>query len=212
MAGRAKILADFTFEEAALAAGERIVCGVDEVGRGPLAGPVVAAAVVLDGTNLPPDLADSKAMSAKRREAAFEAIVACASAISLVSLPAPVIDHLNIRAASLHAMTLAVRGLALQPDLALIDGNALPDGLPCQSEALVKGDARSFSIAAASIVAKVTRDRMMREAHKVWPAFGFNGHKGYPTEIHRKTLMKAGPTPLHRRSFAPVRVALAKNG
>lgn len=197
--------ADFAYELAALKAGRMCVCGVDEVGRGPLAGPVVAAAVVLDANSLPDDLADSKAMSEKRREAAFSQIVETASAISLVSLPAYVIDEINIRAASLKAMTMAVEGLSALVDYALIDGNVIPDHLPCAAEAIIKGDARSLSIAAASIVAKVTRDRMMEQADQAWPHFGFTGHKGYPTQAHRNALQEFGPCPLHRVSFGPVR-------
>lgn len=184
------------------------VCGVDEAGRGPLAGPVVAAAVILDPDRIPAGLRDSKKLSEAAREALFDAIMERAI-VSVAQASVEEIDTLNIRAASLLAMARAVAGLGQKPAHALVDGNALPDALPCSAEALVKGDDRSVSIAAASIIAKVTRDRLMVEMARAHPQFGFERHKGYPTADHRAALMTLGPCPHHRRSFAPVRAALA---
>lgn len=184
------------------------VCGVDEAGRGPLAGPVVAAAVVLDENRLPGGLRDSKKLSETAREGLFAVIMDCAL-VSIAEASVEEIDRMNIRAASLLAMQRAVAGLNPPPVHALIDGNALPDALPCSAEAMVRGDDRSFSIAAASIIAKVTRDRLMVDIARAHPQFGFERHKGYPTAAHREALATHGPCAHHRRSFAPVRAALA---
>ena len=196
---------DLTFERAARARGASRVCGVDEAGRGPLAGPVVAAAVVL-GPAVPQGLNDSKTLSAHARERLFGEILQTAD-VSWASAGAGSVDAVNVRAASLLAMGRAVAGLATPADHALIDGNALPPALPCTAEAIVRGDGRSSSIAAASIVAKVMRDRMMVRAGSLWPAYGFAAHKGYPTAAHREAIALNGPCPLHRLTFAPLRGA-----
>ncbi|MFD0916000.1 ribonuclease HII [Pseudahrensia aquimaris] len=184
-----------------------IVCGCDEAGRGPLAGSVTAAAVVLDVTNIPDGLDDSKKLSEKRREALFHEIMVH-HAVAAICLNAATIDAMNIRAASLKAMEMAVAALPLMVEHSLIDGNAVPDGLKGRATALVKGDSRSLSIAAASIVAKVLRDRQMVHADSLFPQYGFAGHKGYPSAAHRELVAQIGPCPLHRKTFAPVRKAL----
>ncbi len=179
------------------------VCGVDEAGRGPLAGPVAAAAVVLDPANIPEGLNDSKVLSAGRRAALFDQIHARAE-VSLAWASVEEIDRLNIRAASLLAMRRAVEGLGFVPDAALIDGNACPEGLPCRGVTLVKGDAKSLSVAAASIIAKVARDRVMTALAVECPGYGWEVNAGYPTAVHRAALLDLGVTPHHRRSFRPV--------
>ncbi|MGL5735541.1 MAG: ribonuclease HII, partial [Beijerinckiaceae bacterium] len=178
---------DFSHEQAALAAGFGCIAGVDEAGRGPLAGPVVVAAVVLDPQRLPAQARDSKKLSAAQRDAAFEEILATARAVSVVSLPPTVIDQLNILRATLTGMQQAVSALAVPPNFVLVDGRDLPD-LPCGGKALIGGDDRSLSIAAASIVAKVTRDRMMRRLNRAYPVYGFDRHMGYGTAMHRATI------------------------
>jgi len=203
----ARSVPDFT-HEAALGAR---VAGVDEAGRGPLAGPVAAAAVVLDPDKLPLGLNDSKALSAARREALFEQIQACAE-VSLAFASVEEIDRLNIRAASLLAMRRAVEGLARVPDAALIDGNACPEDLPCRGVTLVKGDAKSLSVAAASIIAKVARDRVMTALAAECPGYGWEVNAGYPTAAHRAALLDLGVTPHHRRSFRPVHNILLSTG
>jgi ribonuclease HII len=195
----ARSFPDFT-HEAGLGAR---VAGVDEAGRGPLAGPVAAAAVVLDPGNLPPGLNDSKVLSAARRAALFDQIHACAE-VSLAWASVEEIDRLNIRAASLLAMRRAVEGLRRLPEVALIDGNACPDGLPCRGVTLVKGDALSLSVAAASIIAKVARDRLMADLAAAFPGYGWEVNAGYPTAAHRAALLDLGVSPHHRRSFRPV--------
>lgn len=180
-----------------------LIAGVDEAGRGPLAGPVTAAAVILDRAAIPPGLNDSKALSAAKREALFDPIHATARvAIGWASVEE--IDRLNIREAALLAMRRAVEGLAIRPDVALIDGNACPTGLPCRGVTLVKGDAKSLSIAAASIIAKVARDRVMAALAKAHPGYGWEVNQGYPTAAHLAALQDMGVTPHHRRSFRPV--------
>ena len=179
------------------------IAGVDEAGRGPLAGPVTAAAVVLNPADIPPGLNDSKALSAAKRELLFDLIHAKASvAIGWASVAE--IDALNIREAALLAMRRAVEGLGFVPDVALIDGNACPKGLPCRGVTLVKGDAKSLSIAAASIIAKVARDRLMAGLAKAHPGYGWEVNQGYPTAAHLAALQDMGVTPHHRRSFRPV--------
>ena len=182
---------------------------MDEVGRGPLAGPVVAAAVILDPAAVPDGLDDSKRLTPSRRAQLADVIAREALACAVASLPAPAIDAMNIRAAALAAMARAVRALAVAPDRALVDGRDRPPGLPCRSDAIVGGDARSVSIAAASILAKVARDRMMANAARTWPAYGFERHKGYPVPTHREALEREGPCPLHRLSFGTVRRVVA---
>lgn len=180
------------------------VAGVDEVGRGPLAGPVTAAAVILDPKRLPRGIDDSKALTAKAREAVFARIMETAVAVGLSYASAAEIDATDIRKASLAAMSRAVRALALAPVHVLVDGRDLPE-LPCSALAIVKGDAASLSIAAASIVAKVTRDRLMRHVASHYPGYGFEDNVGYFTRQHRAALASLGPTPFHRMSFSPLR-------
>lgn len=194
----------------AVARGAQRIAGVDEAGRGPLAGPVVVAAVVLGPGRTPVNgLDDSKQLSAERREALYARIVERALAWSVVYVEVDEIDRINIFQATMAGMRRAVEAVAHAAELARIDGNALPRGLPCPAEALIGGDARDRAIMAASILAKVSRDRHMRELHAQWPQYGFDEHKGYGTPAHRAALAAHGPCPQHRRSFAPVRAALA---
>ncbi|MCA0272175.1 MAG: ribonuclease HII [Proteobacteria bacterium] len=194
---------DFSFETAAMARGLALVAGVDEVGRGPLCGPVVAAAVRLDPARILGGLNDSKALTPARRESLFAALQEVADvAIGMASVEE--IDALNILRASHLAMVRAVAGLARTPDHLLIDGNLLPRDLAISAEAVVKGDARSLSIAAASVVAKVTRDRIMVDLAQQHPGYGWERNAGYPTKDHLKALGNLGVTPHHRRSFKPV--------
>ena len=179
------------------------VAGVDEVGRGPLAGPVTAAAVILDPACIPEGLNDSKKLSAKKREALFDLIQDVAQ-VSLGWASVEEIDEINIRNASLLAMVRAVEGLAQVPTHALIDGNVIPKGLTCPATALVKGDGRSVSIAAASIIAKVTRDRLMVALAQQHPGYGWEKNAGYPSKAHIQALQDIGVTPHHRHSFKPV--------
>ena len=179
------------------------VAGVDEVGRGPLAGPVTAAAVILDPACIPEGLNDSKKLSAKKREALFD-IIQDVAQVSLGWASVEEIDEINIRNASLLAMVRAVEGLAQAPTHALIDGNVIPKGLTCPATALVKGDGRSVSIAAASIIAKVTRDRLMVSLAQQHPGYGWENNAGYPSKAHIQALQDIGVTPHHRRSFKPV--------
>jgi ribonuclease HII len=190
-------------ERALLRNGYRCIAGLDEVGRGPLAGPVVAAAVVLDPRNVPAGLADSKALSEARREALFPEILASAE-VGIATISHEEIDSINIRQASLLAMGRALSALPCRPDMALVDGND-PPRLPCPVEAIVKGDATVASIAAASIVAKVVRDRLMKRLGAIFPAYGFGSNAGYSTATHLAALSDQGPCPFHRRSFAPIR-------
>lgn len=187
---------------------ESLVAGVDEVGRGPLCGPVVTAAVILDPARPIQGLNDSKKLSEARREALFDEICEKALAWSVARAEVEEIDRLNILHATLLAMQRAVEGLAVTPRLALIDGNRCP-ALSVPSTAVVQGDARVPAIAAASILAKVSRDREMCALDLVYPGYGFAAHKGYGTAVHLEALRRLGPTPLHRRSFAPVRDCLA---
>jgi ribonuclease HII len=185
--------------------GHGTVAGLDEVGRGPLAGPVVAAAVVLDLKRVPQGLADSKALSAARREELFVEILASCE-VGIASVSPTEIDAINIRQATLRAMCRALAALPCIPDVALVDGNDAPD-LPCPVETIIKGDANIPSIAAASIVAKVVRDRMMYRLHEHFPVYGFATNVGYSTGLHLSALKADGPCLYHRRSFAPVRLA-----
>lgn len=179
------------------------ICGVDEAGRGPWAGPVVAAAVVLDRDRVPAGLDDSKRLSARRRGALFDAIRAAARVGVGVASVAE-IDRLNILRANDLAMARAVAALEPAPDAALIDGNRVPPGFPCPARALVGGDARSPSIMAASIIAKVSRDRIMAGLARAHPGYGWERNQGYGTEEHKLALRRLGITPHHRKSFAPV--------
>lgn len=194
-----------TRERRLVRCGQDIVAGLDEVGRGPLAGPVVAAAVVLDLRRIPDGLADSKALSAERREELFALIVRSAQ-VGVATVSAGEIDRINIRQASLLAMCRALDALPCVPDVALVDGNDAPD-LRCPAHTIIKGDALVPSIAAASIVAKVMRDRMMKRVDELFPAYGFATNVGYSTATHLAALARTGPCPYHRRSFAPVRAA-----
>lgn len=198
------IVPTFELELIARRAGHWPVAGADEAGRGPLAGPVVAAAVILDPERIPEGLNDSKQLSVLRREALFVEILATAT-VSIASSSAARIDITDIRKASLDAMRRAICSLAVPASYVLTDGLDVPFGLACPGKAVVKGDARSFSIAAASIVAKVTRDRMMARAGDVFPAYGFASHVGYGTPEHRAGIEKHGPCSLHRMSFRPLR-------
>lgn len=188
----------------------RLIAGVDEVGRGPLVGAVVTAAVILDPARPIVGLADSKKLSEKRRLALYDEIRAHALAWSLGRAEPEEIDQLNILHATMLAMQRAVAGLAVTPDYVLIDGNRCP-ALPMPSAAVVKGDSLVAEISAASIIAKVTRDREMAELDAIFPQYGFAQHKGYPTAQHLAMLTEHGATPHHRRSFAPVRNALLDN-
>ncbi|OZI14306.1 ribonuclease HII [Sodalis-like symbiont of Philaenus spumarius] len=184
-----------------------LIAGVDEVGRGPVVGAVVTAAVILDPARPVLGLADSKRLSEKRREALYEEITRCALAWSVGRAEASEIDNINIYHATLLAMKRAVAGLAVVPDFVLVDGNRCPL-LPMPSQAVVKGDSQVAEISAASIIAKVTRDREMAALHLQFPTYGFAQHKGYPTAFHLEKLALYGATVHHRRSFAPVRRVL----
>ena len=197
----ARIPPDFTHETLALHRGP--VAGVDEVGRGPLAGPVTAAAVILDPARIPAGLGDSKALSATKRERLFVEIMAQAQ-VSVAHASVEEIDRLNILRASHLAMERAVAGLAVAPAHVLVDGNLIPAGLKGRAEAIVKGDAKSLSIAAASIIAKVTRDRIMVDLAQQHPGYGWETNAGYPTKDHLEALLNLGVTAWHRRSFRPV--------
>lgn len=200
---------DFSHEQMLMARGARFVAGVDEAGRGPLAGPVVVAAVRLDPNRIPEGLNDSKKLTAEDRETLFEQIVATAD-VAIVSAPPSDILALNIRGATLAAMARAVRALPRQVHRVLVDGRDVPPGLPCPGLALIGGDGRSVSIAAASIVAKVTRDRMCQIMDCDAPHFGFGGHKGYGTAAHLAALDRHGPCRHHREEFAPVAALLVR--
>lgn len=184
------------------------ICGVDEVGRGPLAGPVVAAAVILDRKRIPKGLNDSKQLSEEDREALYPLIMEAAVAVGVGEASVDEIDLINIRQATHMAMARAVRALTVAAEFALVDGND-PPPLPCRCDTLIGGDARSVSIAAASIIAKVTRDRMMVALHDDHPGYNWRSNKGYGTPEHYAGLKAHGVTPHHRRSFAPVRAILA---
>lgn len=203
---------DFALEQAASAEGHSVICGVDEAGRGPWAGPVVAGAVVLNGDHLSPELAsgldDSKKLKPATRDVLFERLRLEAT-IGVGIAEVEEIDQLNILQATLLAMGRAVSDLAgAPPTLALVDGNK-PPVLPCAVKTVVKGDARSLSIAAASIVAKVTRDRMMMALDRRYPGYGWARNAGYGTAEHRAALDALGVTPAHRKSFAPIRKILS---
>ncbi len=193
---------DFSFENASPGP----VCGVDEVGRGPGAGPVVAAAVILDPANIPAGIDDSKKLSEKRRTALFGELQGIAH-IGIGMAEPEEIDRLNILHASMMAMSRAVHALPMEPAMALIDGNRLPKNMPCAAQTIIKGDSKSLSIAAASVVAKVVRDALMVQADVLYPDYGFARHKGYLTAHHKAALERLGPCPIHRYSFRPVMLA-----
>lgn len=184
------------------------LAGVDEAGRGPLAGPVAVAAVILDPARRIEGLGDSKGLTEAQRDALFPRIQTQALAWSIVLVHADEIDRLNILQATLEGMRRAIATLSITPTRVLIDGNRVPSGLRVDAEAVVKGDANIAAISAASILAKVTRDRWMLELDAAHPGYGFAAHKGYPTPAHLDALKRLGPCPAHRRSFAPVRAAM----
>lgn len=188
---------------------EGLVAGVDEVGRGPLAGPVVAAAVILDPLRPIEGLMDSKKLSVKRREELSAIIKQQALAWSIGRAEVEEIDRINILQASLLAMQRAVESLATQPQMALVDGNKLPD-LKCPAEAIIKGDSLVPAISAASIIAKVARDKEMLELDEQYPGYGLAKHKGYPTKVHLQALKELGVSPIHRVSYRPVKELLEK--
>ena len=200
---------DYAFETEALTRGARWVAGVDEAGRGPLAGPVTAAAVILDPANIPPGLNDSKQLTARRRETlALWLMAHCDWSVAHVDVAQ--IDALNILRASHVAMCRALDGLRQRPCHVLVDGNMLPRDLTLPATAVVKGDARCLSIAAASVLAKVLRDRIMVDLAQQHPGYGWEANAGYPTPAHKRALLDLGVTPYHRRSFAPVHNILCK--
>jgi len=198
-----KTAPDFSIEIQIQARGFARVIGVDEVGRGPLVGPVVAAAVYIDPALAPEGLNDSKALTAKRREALYDAIMEVAD-VGIGSCSVEEIDEINILQASLRAMERAADQLAHPYDFALIDGNKIPAGFGLSAEAVVKGDSKSASIAAASIVAKTYRDRLMCDLAREYPGYGWENNAGYGTKQHLEGLARLGVTPHHRRSFKPV--------
>jgi len=181
-----------------------MIAGVDEAGRGPLAGPVLVAAVVIDPYIPIPWLDDSKKLTAVLRAKLYDQIILTALDYHIVCVDESRIDALNILQATLVGMKEAVLGLSRTPHLALIDGNICPPELPCLAKAVIKGDAKYACIAAASILAKVTRDRLMLDLHTLYPQYGFDRHKGYPTPFHLSALKLYGVSPIHRRSFKPV--------
>lgn len=195
---------DLAFERSVEADLKGRIAGIDEAGRGPWAGPVVIAAASLDYDNLPEGLNDSKKLSEQKREALYEQILATAD-VSLCVQSAETIDHLNIREATLQGMRTCARTLAVPVKRFFIDGRDVPPALPQEGQALIKGDGRCLAVAAASIVAKVARDRIMMNMDRVYPAYGFAKHKGYGTKHHQEALAAHGVTPLHRRSFRPIR-------
>lgn len=204
--GDSRVRATFDAESAAIRLGQGPVAGVDEAGRGPWAGPVVAAAVILDPQRIPDGIADSKMLDPDARAAIYDRLRDQAQ-IGVGIADVARIDTVNILNATLWAMREAVAKLAAKPGLVLIDGNRVPR-LKCETRTIVKGDALCLSIAAASIVAKVTRDRLMTELSEMHPGYGFERHKGYGTPEHHAALKRLGPCALHRRSFRPVQLAL----
>lgn len=203
-AEHARLLKMYAYEHEAWARGHEIVAGVDEAGRGPLAGPVSVAAVILPHDLCLPKLNDSKKLSAKVREELFDEIQEKAIAVGTALIDAQTIDRVNIYQATINGMYEAIFSLQPEPQEVLIDAVPL-ENLPMASQSIIKGDAKSASIAAASIIAKVTRDRLMDEYDKIYPEYGFAQHKGYGTAQHIEALKKYGPCPIHRRSFEPVR-------
>ena len=188
------------FEKEAIAKGYKAVCGVDEAGRGPLAGPVCGAAVILPEGVIIDGVNDSKKLSEKKREALFDVIREQSLAYSIAYATVEEIEEINILNATMLAMKRAVEGLSVKADYAMIDGNRLPK-LAIDSECIVKGDAKSMSIACASILAKVSRDRLLYKYAEEYPMYGFDKHKGYGTAAHRESILKYGPCPYHRKSF-----------
>lgn len=192
---------DYQYEMNAVKNGYSLICGVDEAGRGPLAGPVCAAAVILPEGLIIDGLNDSKKLSEKKRDELYKIITEKAVSFSVAFGTVGEIEEYNILNATFLAMNRAIEGLSVKPDFALIDGNRVPKGIRIPCETVIKGDAKSCSVAAASIIAKVTRDRLMYEYDKEFPDFGFGKHKGYGTALHYESLKKYGPTKYHRMSF-----------
>ena len=196
---------NFRVERTFIKRGGWPVAGIDEVGRGPIAGPVAAAAVILNPRRLPPGLNDSKLLTSEDRDCLYDEIMLRALAVAIAFVSAAEIDAINIRQAALSAMRKALCGLAVVPRHVLIDGNDPPPDLPCPAETIVKGDGAISSIAAASIIAKVSRDRLMRRLCTLYPAYRFSEHVGYATKAHLEAIAEHGPCPLHRMSFKPFR-------
>ena len=194
---------NFKIEQDLISNGCSTIAGVDEVGRGPLAGPVTAAAVILDPLNIPENLNDSKVLSSKKREKLFEELKS-SSIFAIAHVSPKEIDKLNILQASLLAMVNAVSNLKVTPNHILVDGNKVHERLVGQATAVVKGDSKVLSIAAASIIAKVTRDKLMRDLDSEFPVYGWAKNAGYPTKCHMNAIVKYGVTPYHRRSFRPI--------
>lgn len=188
------------FEKEALAKGYKSVCGVDEAGRGPLAGPVCAAAVILPEGVIIDGVNDSKKLSEKKRESLFDVIREQALSYSIAYATVDEIEEINILNATMLAMRRAIDGLDIKADYAIIDGNKIPP-IDIDAECIVKGDAKSMSIACASILAKVSRDRLLYKYAEEYPMYGFDKHKGYGTKVHREAILKYGPCPYHRKSF-----------
>jgi ribonuclease HII len=199
---------NFSFESTAINLGHVLICGIDEAGRGPWAGPVVASAVILDPKNIPSGLNDSKKLNEAKREVLFEPIMQ-SSHVGIGIVSAAEIDEINILQATFLAMQRAFDQLENKPDLALIDGNKSPK-LNCKTQTIIGGDAKSLSIAAASIIAKVTRDRIMHQHHETYPHYGFAHHKGYGTSAHAAALAIHGPCAEHRKSFKLIALILAR--
>ncbi len=199
---------DFSFEQEASKRGHTVVCGIDEAGRGPWAGPVVAAAVILDPGQIPDGLNDSKKLTHQKREALFSPICST-SQFGIGIVDAATIDEINILQATYLAMLRALAALKIPPQLALVDGNRAPK-FSCPAQTIIGGDGKSLSIAAASILAKVTRDRMMVELDQQFPHYGFAAHKGYGTAVHAAALARFGAIAAHRKSFKPVAAVLAR--
>ena len=192
---------DYEFEKAAVNSGFSCICGVDEAGRGPLAGPVCAAAVILPEGAVIEGLDDSKKLTEKKRERLYDIIKETAVAYSVAYGTLEEIETVNILEATYLAMNRAIEGLSVKPDFALIDGNRVPRGIKIPCETIVKGDSKSMSVAAASVLAKVTRDRLMLEYDKKYPEYNFKKHKGYGTKEHTKLIKQYGPCEIHRLSF-----------
>lgn len=192
---------DYEFEKAAVNSGFSCICGVDEAGRGPLAGPVCAAAVILPAGAVIEGLDDSKKLTEKKRERLYDIIKQTAVAYSVAYGTLEEIETVNILEATYLAMNRAIEGLSVKPDFALIDGNRVPRGIKIPCETIVKGDSKSMSVAAASVLAKVTRDRLMLEYDKKYPEYNFKKHKGYGTKEHTELIKQYGPCEIHRLSF-----------
>lgn len=192
---------DYEYEKAAVSSGFNTICGVDEAGRGPLAGPVCAAAVILPEDTVIEGLDDSKKLSEKKRERLYDEIIERAVAYCVAYGTLEEIESVNILEATFIAMNRAIDGLKVKPDFAIIDGNRVPKGIKIPCATLVKGDSKSMSVAAASILAKVTRDRLMLTYDEKYPQYNFKKHKGYGTKEHTELLKQYGPSPIHRLSF-----------